>query len=124
MYIEASAFPEGVLAAHQALHAKIPYSEQRGYFGISWMEDGKIRYLAAAGELNANEPAEYGLPIFIIKKGNYICETVRDYLKDLPVIGQTFQKMLEDPRLDPQGYCLEVYGKNQKDVQCLVKLKD
>lgn len=124
MYVEASSFPEGVLAAHQALHAKIPYSDERGYFGISWMEGGKIRYLAAAGELSADEPAEYGLPIFTIKKGSYICETVKGYMDDLSAIGRTFQQLLDDPRLDPQGYCLEVYDKNQKDMQCLVKLKD
>jgi hypothetical protein len=124
MYVEASSFPEGVLAAHQSLHAKIPYSDERGYYGISWMEDGKTRYLAAAGELSENESAEYGLPIFTIKKGSYICELVKDFMKDIPAIGRTFQQLLADPRLDPQGYCLEVYHKNQKDVQCLVKLKD
>ncbi len=124
MYTEADSFPEGALAAHQALHAKIPHSEQRGYYGISWMEAGRIRYLAAAAELNANESAEYGLPIFTIKKGTYICELVKDFMQDIPAIGRTFQQLLADPRLDPQGYCLEIYDKNDKDVQCLVKLKD
>ncbi|MBI1223839.1 MAG: transcriptional regulator [Bacteroidetes bacterium] len=124
MYIEASSFPAGVLAAHQSLHAKIPASDDRGYYGISWMEDGKIRYLAAAGELSKNESAKYGLPIFTIKKGSYICELVKDFMQDIPAIGRTFEQLLDDPRLDPQGYCLEIYGRESKDVQCLVKLND
>ena len=124
MYLEAKSFPEGVLAAHQALHAKVPYAEERGYYGISWLEDGKIRYLAAAAELAVGEAKQLELEIFTIKKGSYICEMLPDFQMDIPSIGKTFEKMLDDSRIDPKGYCLEIYSKDSKDMQCLVKLKD
>ncbi|MCU0347022.1 MAG: hypothetical protein MUC59_08760 [Saprospiraceae bacterium] len=122
MLIEASSFPNGVGAAHEKLHGILPFSEQRGYYGISWMEQGNVRYLAAAGELHETEAEKYALEKFTIKKGSYICETVRGFMKHIPVIGECFQKMLTDPRIDPQGYCLESYEGD--DVRCLVKLKD
>lgn len=124
MYITAESFPNGALAAHQALHAKVPYAVERGYYGISWLEQGKIRYLAAAAELHVGEAKQLGLDIFIIKKGSYICEALPDFQKDISAIGKTFERLLADPRIDPQGYCLETYSKDGKDMQCMVKLKD
>lgn len=124
MYLPAESFPDGALAAHQALHAKVPYAEDRGYYGISWLEQGNIRYLAAAAELHAGEAKQLGLEIFTIKKGKYICEPLPDFQKDISAIGKTFERLLADPRIDPQGYCLETYSKDGKDMQCLVKLKD
>ncbi|MBK8561977.1 MAG: transcriptional regulator [Saprospiraceae bacterium] len=122
MYIEAASFPNGVGAAHEKLHGIVPYSTQRGYYGISWMERGKTRYLAAAGELHEAEAEKYALEKFTIKKGDYICETVSDFMKHIPAIGECFQRMLADARIDPQGYCLEIY--EDDDVRCLVKLID
>jgi hypothetical protein len=122
IYIEATSFPNGVGAAHEKLHGIVPFSVQRGYYGISWMEQVNTRYLAAAGELYEAEAEKYGLEKFTIKKGDYICETVRDFMKHIPAIGECFQRMLTDPRIDPQGYCLEIYEGD--DVRCLVKLKD
>lgn len=122
MYIEAASFPNGVGAAHEKLHGIVPFSVQRGYYGISWMEQGNVRYLAAAEELSEGEAEKYALEKFMIKKGDYICENVHDFMKRIPAIGECFQRMLTDPRIDPQGYCLESYEGD--DVRCLVKLKD
>jgi predicted transcriptional regulator YdeE len=122
MYIEAASFPNGVGAAHEKLHGIVPFSVQREYYGISWMEQGKTRYLAAVGELHETEAEKYALEKFTIKKGSYICDTVHDFMKHIPAIGECFQRMLVDPRIDPQGYCLEIYEGD--DVRCLVKLQD
>jgi hypothetical protein len=37
-YVTASSFPNGVLAAHQQLHAYVDYDANRKYFGISARE--------------------------------------------------------------------------------------
>lgn len=120
--IEAESFPEGVGAAHRQLHAILPFSEERGYYGISWPEQGEIRYLAAAGLLAGDEDRYPGLEKFTIKSGDYLCEIVTGFMENIPAIGQCFQRMLNDPRIDPQGYCLEVY--KGSDAHCMVKLKD
>ncbi len=120
VYIKATSFPEGVLAAHQKLHSIVPFSKERGYFGISYGSIGGIVYKAAA-EVFSGE--KYNLDIFTIKKGNYLSVILKDYQKDISDIGKTFQKMMTDPRLDTNGYCIEIYL-NDKDMQCLVKLND
>ena len=51
----AKSFPEGILEAHQTLHALVPYSQNRKYFGISRPENGNIVYKAAAEELIEGE---------------------------------------------------------------------
>jgi len=82
----------------------------------------KIGYKAAAKELKSGEAETLGLETFIIKKGVYISELIIDFMSDIPSIGRTFQKLLAQPGLDPNGYCLEIYI-NNKDVRCLVGLK-
>ena len=128
VYIMATSFPDGVLEAHQRLHSIVPFSKERGYFGISYGNTeglsqelgGGIIYKAAA-EIVGDE--KYDLEVFTIKKGNYLSETLKDYQNDIPSIGKTFQEMLTDPRIDKNGYCLEIYL-NDRDMQCLVKLND
>lgn len=123
MYVTASSFPDGVLAAHQKLHAAIPFSTERKYFGLSRPEGGAIIYKAAAEELKEGEGENLGFETMIIKKGNYITQTIYDFMKDIPAIGNTFQEMIKHPGIDPEGYCVEWYI-NQKDVQCMVRLAD
>jgi len=122
-YVPATSFPEGIMAAHQQLHALVPFSTGRRYFGISRPEDGKIRYKAAAEELEPGEAEKFHCKKLVLKKGRYISETVLDYAKDDQLIAKTFQQLLEQPGLDPQGYCVEWYISG-KDVRCMVRLED
>ncbi len=121
-YVEASSFPEGILAAHQQLHSTVPFSSNRRYFGISRPEDEVIRYKAAAEELQPGEAEQFGRKKMVLKKGSYISETIKDYAKDIQVIGKTFEQLMNYPGLDPQGYCVEWYI-NGTDVQCMIRLE-
>lgn len=124
MYINASSFPDGVMAAHQKLHALIPYSTERKYFGLSRPEGGGgIIYKAAAQVLQSGEAEKLNLETIVVKKGNYISATLHNYMQDPPAIGTTFQQMINRPDIDPEGYCVEWYL-SDKDVQCMVRLKD
>jgi len=121
--VVANSFPDGALAAFQTLHSTLQNKENRQHFGISHGNaDGSIRYMAAATALYDHEAEELGLDTFTIQSGPYLGETVSNYMKDFPAIGHTFERLLKDPNLDPQGYCLEIYTPNGQDVQCLVKL--
>jgi predicted transcriptional regulator YdeE len=124
MYVTAASFPDGVMAAHQKLHSLIPFSTERKYFGLSRPEGGGgIVYKATAEVLESGEAEKLNLQTIIIKKGNYISVTLHEYMKDLPAIGSTFQQMIARPDIDPEGYCVEWYL-SDKDVQCMVRLKD
>jgi len=124
MYVEADSFPLGIKAAFEKLEEVIPGKEERTFFGISHADkSGKIIYKAAAWEKYEGEGESYGLEIFRIGKGVYVGELISDYKNNISLIGNTFQKLLKDPRLDTDSYCLEWY-KGCDDVLCLVKLGD
>ncbi len=124
MYVTADSFPNGVLTAHQQLHSIIPFSVERKYYGISRPEDnGEIVYRAAAEVIKQGEAEKLNLQTIILKKGKYISAVLKNYMTDLSAIGNTFQNMINHPEIDPQGYCIECYI-SDKDVQCMVKLRD
>jgi hypothetical protein len=123
MYVEASSFPDGIMAAHQKLHGVIPFSTERKYLGISRPENGVINYKAGAEELNPGEAEQFKLDTLILKKGNYACINIHDYMKDLQAIEKTFNQLTDLPNIDPQGYCVEWYL-NDKDVKCMVRLAE
>jgi len=123
-YVAARSFPDGVLEAHQKLHSLVPLSTDRKYFGVSRPENGGgIAYKAAAEELQEGEAEQLNCPTLVLKKGKYICQAINDYMKNIPAIGSTFQQLLSNPDIDPDGYCLEWYL-NDKDLKCMVRLKD
>ena len=123
-YVTAESFPEGVHDAHEKIHALLPTDERRQFYGISHPNtEGVIKYGAAVAEIFDGEAEQYGCDTFIIKKGTYISKTLKDYYKDIPSVGRTFRELLNDPRIDPEGYCLEIYP-NGRDIQCLVKITD
>lgn len=121
MYVGASSFPDGILAAHQKLHGMIPYSTKRKYLGVSRPENGVITYKAAAEVLQSGEAEKLNLATLTLPKGNYACITINNYMKDLESIGQAFNQLTALPNIDPQGYCVEWYI-NDKDVKCMVRL--
>lgn len=118
--VTATSFPEGILEAHQKLHAMFPFSLDRRYFGISRPEKTVIVYKAAVEELE-NETGSYDCESFVIEKGNYICVTILNYSTDIQSIGKAFEKLTSYPNIDPMGYCIEWYY-NDKDVKCMIRL--
>jgi hypothetical protein len=124
--VKAASFPDGVEDAHHTLHDLVPFvpgvSKPRRFFAISWRENGEIVYYAAAEQLEDGEAEKHNCMPFTIRKGQYMSETIHDYMKNIPMIGQTFAKLLALPDLDPNGYCLEMYL-NPKDILLMVPLK-
>jgi hypothetical protein len=116
-YITATSFPE-------KLHALIPFTIDRRYFGVSRPENGgQIIYRAAAEELETGEGEKLKLETLILKKGKYISLIIPDFVNDIPAIEKTFNLLTSQPDIDPQGYCVEEYI-DQKDMICMVKLAD
>ena len=121
-YVAATSFPAGILQAHKTLHSLLPAIMGRKFFGISFPgKDGAIVYRAAVEESFSGEAEKYNCETFIIGKGTYISETVKDFMKDTTLVATTFQRLLAHPDLDKNGYCVEIYP-NEKDITCLVKL--
>lgn len=121
IYITAKSFPDGIVEAHQKLHSLVPFSLQRRYFGISRPEKGIIIYKAAVEELELGEATKLNCDTFVIPKGNYISIAIQNFASNPQNIEKTFMKLLSEPNLDPNGYCIEWYP-NREDVICMVRL--
>lgn len=122
--LTAKSFPDGVKEVYDHLHALYPPENGRTYFGISYPDGkGSLVYKAAV-QLNKDdeEPSDWFEP-FTIKKGTYLSQDIKNFMDDVQSIGRLFQQMIKDPRIDPNGYCLEMYL-NPNDVRCMVRMKD
>ena len=123
-YVTANAYPNGIMDAHKKLHSIVPFSYQRKYFGVSRPENNSgIVYKAATEETFLGEAEKYNCETMVLSKGNYLSIILTDYRKNLPSIGNAFQKILSQPNIDPQGFCIEWYI-NENEVNCMVKLED
>jgi len=121
--VTASSFPDGIMAAFDKLNSLIQSPVPRRIFGVSHGDGNKnIIYKAAAEEKSADEATRLGCERFTIEKGEYISEHIEDFMKNIPAMGQAFQEMCRDKRIDSNGYCIEMYLNNNKDVLCMVKL--
>jgi len=116
--VAAESFPEGVQKAHQALHEIAPFDESRRYFGLSWGGPA-ITYKAAATEIQDGELSDKQLEAFTIRSGPYLSIV----LNDLDKISAAFQTLIADPRVDPRGYCVEMYL-GEQTVRCMVTIDE
>ena len=119
-YVQAGSFPNGVLKAHQTVQDMLPSVYGRNLFGISYPQDGQgIIYKACVEEAYEGEAAS--LSRYTIREGEYISCSLTDWKKDESSVGRAFAELLSNPKIDPEGYCLELYP-NDKDMICLVPL--
>lgn len=120
--VSAKSFPEHIAEAFHTLHQLLPQVEGRTFYGVSYRNsDGGIDYKAGASEAFPGEAEESGAEVFVVQKGAYLSQLLLNWRENENIITKAFQQMLEDPRIHPQGYCLEIYP-NSHDVQCLVLL--
>ncbi|HPH47073.1 MAG TPA: transcriptional regulator [Chryseolinea sp.] len=120
--VTAKSFPNGVLAAHEKLHALLKSVEGRTFYGISCPnKEGTIVYKAAVEQQHSGEAEELKCERIVLKRGNYTGTIIRNFHSDVQQVGTTFQTLVADPRIDPKGYCVELYL-NENDVQCMVRL--
>jgi len=120
--VAATSFPDGVMGAFETLHRKIPSKENRTFYGISWMgKEGNILYKAGVTEIEHGEADKLRCEEFTIRQGEYLSVIIPDFMKNIPAMGESFRRLLADPRVDKKGYCVEIYF-NDKDVRCMVTL--
>lgn len=123
LFLPAKTFPEGIMAAFHELRAKIPGSDVRTCYGVSRPEQGIIIYWAGVEELYPGEAEILHFETMILKKGIYVGEVIQNFMKDPGEVGCTFQKLLNQEGLDPNGYCVEWYF-NETDVKCMIRKQD
>lgn len=121
--VAASSFPAGIKDAFDKLRNLDPTMLTRDLFGISHQtREGKIIYKAATQEAYEGEGKNYGCETVLLKKGEYLTQTVKGWRKDEGSIASTFQRLLKTPDLDSKSFCVEWY-KSKDDVMCMVRLE-
>ena len=119
---EAKSFPDGITEAFNKLQSSLPNCSERTWYGISKPNGGEIIYKAAVTELSDMEAEENSFESFTVTKGTYLTETLTGWRENTQIIGATFDKLLQDPQLDPSSSCVEWYLSDDK-LTCMVKLK-
>lgn len=121
---KATSFPMGVMDSFKTMHNTIPDAYGRVNYGISQGNaQGGINYMAAVPQKEDNEAQRYNCDTFTIKAGKYISKELKDIKGNETQFATAFQELLKHPDVDPNGYCLEIYG-DDNTATCLVKLKD
>lgn len=119
---QAKSFPDGIQEAFDTIQHNIPDCDKRLWYGISNMnEKGEIVYKAAIAKLTPDEQSDF--ESFTVTKGTYLSEQIHSWMKNPALIGEAFQRLLADPRLDTTFPCVEHYY-NDDDVRCMIRLKD
>lgn len=119
--VRATSFPDGIMAAYQKLEHVVSSLKGRTVYGISHGSDNGILYWACAEAKSEAEAVSLGLESYVIKKGTYAAETLTNIQDNEELIGQTFEKLLNHPKLDETGECVEWY-KSANEVTCMVRI--
>jgi hypothetical protein len=118
--VQAKSFPNDIKKAFSQLISLLPTIEGRTFFGVSYQARNRdMIYNAAVLEAFDGEAMRYGCEVYVIKKGKYLAETLKDWKKREGSIGATFKKMAE-ARVDTTFPCIEWYKGD--DVVCMVKI--
>ena len=76
---------------------------------------------SSAEQLEDGEAKKLGLPTMTISKGNYYCIEIKNYSANMMIVGKAFEKILSQPDIDSNGFCLEIYAEDTDIVKCLVR---
>ncbi len=118
--VTAKSFPYEIKQSFAELINKLPSTEGRSFFGISYEDrDGTFVYKAAVQEFFEGEGNKLGCEEFIMTKGKYLTETVKNWKKDETQIGVAFRKITSTD-FDITFPCVERYQGDE--VMCMVKL--
>lgn len=119
--IKARSFPHDIKEAFDKLINLLPTTDGRTFFGISYQtSSGEIIYKAAVLESYEGEGVSLGCESYTVKKGEYLAETIYNWMKDVTSIGSAFRKMV-DSRSDTTFPCVEWYQGD--DVMCMVRIE-
>jgi hypothetical protein len=116
-----STFPLGITETFESLEQMLPDGKTRDYFGISYIEHGKIIYFAAAREQFDGEAKLFQCESKVVESGEYIVVPIQDWYNHLDSIKDVFHNLMQDPRADLTKPCIEWY-KTMKEMWCMMKV--
>jgi hypothetical protein len=117
---EVKTFPNGIGASFDELLALLPDGIDRTFYGISYLEGGKMVYNATVEESFPGEAEKYNCKRYTIDKGEYVAVTVKDWRHKTHTIKDVFTEMVNEvPDLNQPA--IEWY-KNDDEMVCMVRV--
>lgn len=120
--VQVKTFPNGISEAFDSLVKMLSGRFDRSFYGISYVENDAMVYIAAAVEKYKGEAEKYNCKGYTIEKGEYLTETVNEWRKKTDRIGDVFHDMMRDARVDKTKPAVEWY-KNDEEMLCMVRSK-
>ncbi len=121
--LQVKTFPLGIGEAFDSLIGRLPGGLNRAYYGISYITDKGVVYLAVTAERFEGESAKYPYDSFRIAKGNYRTVIVKDWSTKTDQIKDVFHTMMKDQCPDEHRPCVEWY-KDDKEMMCMVRIDE
>ena len=118
---KAKEFPHDVKAAFERLIAKTGGFEGRTMFGISYLENGKLAYIAACSAKEPGEAQKLGTDEWTIPKGDYLTELIENWQGKEHLFEATFKKLGDSEYPTAMPGIEWYYG---EDVKCMLPLTD
>ena len=111
---QVKSFPLGIAQTFDALPKTLPNGMERAYYGISWMENDKIIYYAAAEQKENAEINQYALEPWTIESGDYLSVPIINWRDKLDTIKAVFHNLKENVTTDKTKPCIEWYQSDEK----------
>ena len=114
-------FPNGIKEAFDAIFKEFGMVGRENY-GISYMDEKfQIVYQVAVTEKFDGEADGTNYESYTIRKGDWLCVTLTDWMSKTGQIKDVFGQLMRDPRVDKTSIGLEWY-KSDKEMQCMMRL--
>jgi hypothetical protein len=111
-------FGQQAIEAFDQLEAKLPSLKGRKFYGA--MSGGEYRACVALDQNLEASPLPY--PTWTIPGGKYIRRRIRNWEKNLHLIGDTFEELSERPDFDSSRPCIEYY-RSQKELLLMAPVR-
>ena len=105
-------FPEGNREAFRAIESRLKALKGRKFYGLVYMSDEGIKYLAGLvpdSEIEERKYMELGFPITEVEGGSYARIKLLDWTSKTDQIGPSFGAMISRFGIDPSRPQMEYY---------------
>jgi hypothetical protein len=113
-------FPNGIQEIFERLANMLTDGYKRDYFGISYLEDGKVTYFAMAAEKFEGEAQQDNFEKYLLPAGLYLMEEIQEWRSNTASINGVFIEMLKSQKQEQGQPCVEWYL-TDTIMRCLIK---
>jgi hypothetical protein len=119
MGLHVKTFPHGIKDTFDSLMNI--FGTNRDYYGVSWMDEtNQVIYYAMTLETFMGEAILFSHDTLVIEKGEYVTETIHNWLDKTASIKDVFHRLTNGKRPDKNCPCVEWYKSNEEMV-CMVR---